>query len=150
MAKRRKKKQKARELTEQNIIDIDSKRDERRQKLRKQAEAERAKRGEKSIMHIDLPIANTRNSIFCIVFLLKTSTSGYSGNIAKRFIFNPIGAEFLNQFIKFCHLLTFVRRKLFFISSSTFWRIISPSRFSSLSRNSKRPRLTAIFLHFSS
>ena len=50
MAKRRKKKQKARELTEQNIIDIDSKRDERRQKLRKQAEAERAKRGEKSIM----------------------------------------------------------------------------------------------------
>ena len=50
MAKRRKKKQKARELTEQNIIDIDSKRDERRQKLRRQAEAERAKRGEKSIM----------------------------------------------------------------------------------------------------
>ena len=36
MAKRRKKKQKARELTEQNIIDIDSKRDERRQKLKEQ------------------------------------------------------------------------------------------------------------------
>lgn len=50
MAKRRKKKQKARELTEQNIIDIDAKREERRRKLRREAEAERKKRGEKSIM----------------------------------------------------------------------------------------------------
>ena len=50
MAKRRKKKQKARELTEQNIIDIDARREERRRKLRREAEAERAKRGEKSIM----------------------------------------------------------------------------------------------------
>ncbi len=50
MAKRRKKKQKAKELTEQNIIDIDARREERRMKLRAEAEAERAKRGEKSIM----------------------------------------------------------------------------------------------------
>lgn len=50
MAKRRKKKQKAKELTEQNIIDIDARREERRLKLRAQAEAERARRGEKSIM----------------------------------------------------------------------------------------------------
>ncbi len=50
MAKRRKKKQKAKELTEQNIIDIDARREERRLKLRAEAEAERARRGEKSIM----------------------------------------------------------------------------------------------------
>lgn len=50
MAKRRKKKQKAKELTEQNIIDMDAKRQERRRKLRAEAEVERAKRGEKSIM----------------------------------------------------------------------------------------------------
>ncbi len=50
MAKRRKKKQKARELTEKNIIDINAKREERRLKLRAEAEAERARRGEKSII----------------------------------------------------------------------------------------------------
>lgn len=50
MAKRRKKKQKAKELTQQNIIDIDARREERRLKLRAEAEAERARRGEKSIM----------------------------------------------------------------------------------------------------
>lgn len=50
MAKRRKKKQKARELTEKNIIDINARREERRLKLRAEAEAERARRGEKSIM----------------------------------------------------------------------------------------------------
>lgn len=50
MAKRKKKRQKAKELTDPNVIDIDDKREERRRRLRAEAEASRAKRGEKSIM----------------------------------------------------------------------------------------------------
>lgn len=50
MAKRRKKKQKAKELTKDKIIDIDTEREERRLRLRREAELSRAKRGEKSLV----------------------------------------------------------------------------------------------------
>lgn len=49
---------------------------------------------------------NARNPTFSIVFFLKATSSGYSGNLAKMFIFNAIGAKFFYQFFKFCHLVS--------------------------------------------
>ena len=83
---------------------------------------------EKPIVHIDLPIVNTGNSVFSIVFLLKAPASGYSGNIAQRFIFNTIRAKCLNQFFEFCHCMpTFFFVRFFNLESSAYNRLICDS-----------------------
>lgn len=43
------------------------------------------------IIRIDLPIMDTRNSIFSVILLLKTSSSGNCCNIAEFFYSTPLG-----------------------------------------------------------